>query len=93
MALFVPGMKCPLCGLPMVAREEVVMFPSFVANRKDPLFRFSDALMHAACIERDPLGELAVELHNAATRNTDVRKRLCDACGRIHPVVDICCHV
>jgi hypothetical protein len=30
MAIFVPGMKCVLCALPMAAREEVVLFSSFV---------------------------------------------------------------
>jgi hypothetical protein len=86
MAIFVPGMKCVLCGLPMTAREEVVLFSPFVANRRDALFKFSDAPVHAACLSRDPLGDRALELHEAATLNADVRRRLCEVCER--PILD-----
>jgi hypothetical protein len=83
MAVFVPGMKCTLCGLPMSAGDETVLFPPFVANRHDPLFKFSDAAVHALCLERDPLGSLASELRSAASRNADVSRRRCEACGEL----------
>jgi hypothetical protein len=86
MALFVSGVKCVLCGLPMAADEEVVMFSPFVANKRDPLFRFSDAPVHAACLRGDPRGNRAVELHEAAMRSADIGKRLCDVCGQ--PISD-----
>jgi hypothetical protein len=86
MAIFVPGMKCVLCGLPMAVSEEVVLFSPFVANKRDALFKFSDAPVHAVCLRRDPLGDRALELHEAATRNADDRTRLCAVCGQ--PILD-----
>lgn len=82
MALFVSGMPCPLCGKPMTAAGEVIMFSPFVANRSDPLFVFSDAIMHAACFARHALSEQATKWHDEALRHRKPTDRLCAACSK-----------
>ena len=54
MAIFVPGMKCPLCGLVITRDQAKRLFPPFAKSPDDPLFIFSDATVHADCLLRDP---------------------------------------
>lgn len=68
MAVFIPGMKCPLCGQPINRGDEYIMFGPFVANENDPLWLFSDGVFHAACVHRHPLGTKAVALHEEFVR-------------------------
>ena len=81
MAIFIPGMKCPLCGLPIEEGEQRVLFPSFVSNSADPLWRFSDGAFHAACVSRDPLGQMAVTTSAKALVEGAPGRRLCVVCG------------
>jgi hypothetical protein len=54
MAIFVPGMKCPLCHQPITRDEPRRLFPPFVKDAGDPLFVFHDATVHEDCYLRDP---------------------------------------
>lgn len=57
MAIFIPGMKCPLCKNPITAEEGRRLFPPFVTDPRDPLFVFHDATVHEACFARHPLSK------------------------------------
>jgi hypothetical protein len=86
MAVFVPGTTCPLCGLPVRSTGEGVIFSPFVADRSDPLFIFSDSVVHASCLSRHPLSVEATKWHGEAVHSRKASERVCAACGR--PVLD-----
>jgi hypothetical protein len=54
MAIFVPGMKCPLCNQAIARDQARRLFPPFVKDERDPLFVFHDATVHDDCYVRDP---------------------------------------
>jgi hypothetical protein len=81
MALFMPGMPCAFCGHGMLRRYDIVMFPPFVANAKDPLIAFSDGVFHRACFERHPLADRARRRRDEATAMLAPDKRICVVCG------------
>lgn len=81
MAIFVPGMPCPLCGMPVGRADEVIAFPPFIADRSDPLFLFSDAAMHATCFTQHRLAKEATEWHAEVRRRGLVSNSVCAACG------------
>ena len=52
MAIIITGKSaCALCGQTLLAEQEIVGTPHFIADRKDPLWRFSDAAMHRTCLD------------------------------------------
>jgi hypothetical protein len=79
-ALYILGMRCVLCHLPMVAGEDTTSFSPFLANKRDPLFRFSDATVHTSCVNRDSLGHAALELQVAVNQHTRIAERVCTVC-------------
>lgn len=84
MAIFVPGLICPICKRAMAASEALVGFSPFVANPADALFMFSDAIFHRACVEQHPLGKEASTWYER-TRQTKPADGLCEVCHqRIH---------
>jgi hypothetical protein len=85
MALFVPGVTCGLCGLPVSSASEAVLFSPFVADASDPLVVFSDSVVHASCFGHHPLAAEATRWQEAA-QHPNVRDHVCAACGR--PVLD-----
>ncbi len=86
MAVFVPGTPCPLCGKPMAAPSEVIMFRPFVADRWNPLFVFSDTTLHTSCFARHPLSEEATKWHDEAAHRSKANERVCEVCSK--PVLD-----
>ena len=68
MAIFVPGMKCPICHLPITRDQPRRLFPPFVKDSMDPLFVFHDATVHEECYLSDPRF-LAVEATLALRKN------------------------
>jgi hypothetical protein len=53
MAIFVPGMKCPLCHPPIARDQATRLFPPFVTDANDPFFVFHDVTVHQDCFLRD----------------------------------------
>ena len=41
--------ECSLCGNVFMAGDEIVATSHFIADRDDPLWRFSDSAMHRSC--------------------------------------------
>lgn len=56
MAIIFEGLsKCVLCGQTLNSVDEITAAPPLTSNTKDPLFVFSDAGMHIACLDGHPL--------------------------------------
>ncbi|UPK69138.1 hypothetical protein [Chitinophaga filiformis] len=56
MAIIFEGLsKCVLCGQKLNCVDEITAAPPLTSNTKDPLFVFSDAGMHVACLDGHPL--------------------------------------
>lgn len=83
MALFVPGMSCAICGKPMLVASDTVALPAFVANRADPLFVFSDAIMHSTCFAKHPMSSEAQRWNSEARSHTKPSERVCAVCGNL----------
>ena len=83
MATFVPGMKCAISGRPITDIKEAVVFPAFVSNEGDPLYVFSDAIVHAAAFRTHPLAAAAQARYEEARRRSAPDKRHCLICSRL----------
>jgi hypothetical protein len=83
MAIFTPGMICPICGKRMLSMNEVVMFPPFVPNKRDLLYFFSDGVFHRACFDRHPLSEQATKYGNEARVQHLPQHRVCVVCRQV----------
>ena len=55
MAQFRAGMSCHVCTRPIASDDLKIGFRPFEANRRSPLFPFSDTTVHEQCFERHPL--------------------------------------
>jgi hypothetical protein len=67
-AIFVPGMRCPLCHQPIARHQARRLFPPFVKDPQDALYVFHDATVHEDCYLGDPrflVAEEAMALRNA----------------------------
>jgi hypothetical protein len=50
MALIFRGKtECSICGVVLYDGDDLVATTHFIADRNDPLWRFSDSAMHSAC--------------------------------------------
>lgn len=86
--VFLGKTLCPICGIVLQKGEELVSFAPFVANRRDPLFRFSDAAFHRRCFEGEPLAEAALRRSEEVARRGAPRHRPCVVCGEEISVPD-----
>lgn len=43
------GARCVLCGDAVRLGEDAFVTPDFVADEQDPMWRYSDAVVHRAC--------------------------------------------
>ena len=74
--------ECSLCGRVLREGEALYGFPAFVGNESDPLYPYSDATFHAACLEVDPLGTAAARFVADEWNNkTGPGRRHCAVCG------------
>ena len=83
MALFISGMECSLCCQPITNENELIAFGPFVANRRDPLYVFSDAVFHRACFERHSLSEKAIQRHKDVVQHGGYERLRCVVCNEI----------
>jgi hypothetical protein len=79
MTLFDDRSVCPVCSTRLGSRE-VVAFPPFVANRREPSYLFSGAACHRSCVESHALGELAIRMCEEFLRHSRVGGARCRAC-------------
>lgn len=73
---------CTLCGKTIREGDEIVAFPPFVSNVRDPLFRFNDFVSHRWCFERDPLVEKAQRRWREVQDRLGPGNRFCAVCHR-----------
>ena len=83
MAIFTPGMICPICGKPMLQTDEVIMLPAFVPNKCDPLYFFSDGVFHRTCFAGHPLAEQATKYGNETREQHLPQNRVCMVCDQV----------
>lgn len=81
MAIFVPGIICQICGIQMIRNDEIIAFPPFVPNRRDPLHFFSDGVFHRRCFDKHPLSEQATIFGSIAGEQGLPQNRTCVVCG------------
>ena len=66
MALILLGKtQCALCSAVLEAGDDLVSTSHFIADPKDPLWRYSDAAMHRRCFLSWPQRAAFVEKFNA----------------------------
>jgi len=80
MAIFVPGTPCTICGRPVSATEERVLFPAFTANEADPLHVFSDSVVHSKCFYEHPLARDAEVRVSEFISSTGPGAKVCEIC-------------
>lgn len=82
MALIILGKSlCSICRKPLMEDDEIVSFPPFAANRRDPLHRFSDAAFHRVCFAAEPLAESAIRRSEEVRAAGGPGDRRCVICG------------
>jgi hypothetical protein len=80
-AIFIPGARCPISGMVIESSKDAVLFPPFVGNKADPLYVFSDAVIHVDAFRAHPLAA-KVEARLAEARDrSGPGKRPCFVCG------------
>lgn len=75
-------MRCVISGRTIGSVDDAVMFPPFVSNQADPLFVFSDAVVHAEAFRRHPLAAAAQARYEETRQRTGPGKRICFSCER-----------
>lgn len=83
MALFVPGMKCRICGVPMTNSDELIGFPHFVSDRGSDLWFFSDGVFHRHCFKKHKLATEVEEFAAQAIKNNKPANRICAICSEV----------
>jgi hypothetical protein len=63
--------------------DEIVMFPPFVSNKRDPLYAFSDGIFHRACVGNDALLAQATKFANEARDRNLPMNRACVICRKL----------
>jgi len=74
---------CPICGNVLNENEEVIGFPPFVLNTKDPLYLFNDHGCHKKCVLDHPYGNKAINLSNKFILETRPENRICKVSGQL----------
>jgi len=76
MALVIIGMsKCSICGKVISKDDEILATTHFIADEKDPLWRFSDSPMHRACYERWEHRDEFTQRYRSTVRGREKKKR------------------
>jgi hypothetical protein len=67
MALIFDGTKCAICGreIDIHRKESFVATTHFISDSSDPLWRFSDAVMHYKCFQAWPHRDEFVRKYNS----------------------------
>ena len=80
MALYHNATLCAICAGP-VGTGAKVGFAPFVFNENDPLYTWSDSVVHRACLETHPSRELALRAKEALEGEGGVSGLPCVVCG------------
>ncbi len=83
MSIFIVGMKCSLCNKSMEKKDELISFPAFVQNKRDPLYLFSDGTFHLDCFYEHPLSKIAYEMLEMYFIKTKPSEMICNICNKL----------
>jgi hypothetical protein len=72
-ALFLPDVPCPLCGEGVSEHDEIVATSHFMSDPADPLYPFSDAVMHRRCFATWAQRRAFVAAYNASGLTSRMR--------------------
>ncbi|MCP3883713.1 MAG: hypothetical protein GY701_35705 [Sulfitobacter sp.] len=82
MALLVRGRtRCVVCDRVVEDSDAAIALPAFVRDRTSELFRFSDGILHTACLETDSLAQRAARLAQETIDRLGPGSRSCEVCG------------
>lgn len=83
MAINIPGMNCSLCARPMKNGDDISGFPAFIANKRDPLYHFSDGAFHRHCLEAHPLARSLEQRYEKWKAVNRPNARICRITGEL----------
>lgn len=69
--------SCPICNCNIMDYDDFFTFPSFVINKKDPLYFYSDMSFHSKCLEKEPLGLISKKFAKMFERAIRPEFRVC----------------
>ncbi len=85
MALLFRGKsRCPLCDQVIATGDEAFLSPAFMEDARHPLWRFSDAAMHASCFAAWPQRRAFIAAFNDHYAQHYRGMRVMDDHGAIH---------
>ena len=79
--VFLNQSKCSICDTIMYEHEEIILFPAFTSNQKDPLYPFSDESLHYSCLGKHLLHQKALAFRETILSKTRPENRICDIGG------------
>lgn len=85
--LILSSSECPLCGEILHDEGDLCLFPPLIGNINDPLYLFSDAAVHATCLEKHPLGSQASHYVDKALKASAPENRNCHITGE--PITNV----
>ncbi|MBS0031979.1 hypothetical protein ACTJJ0_33405 [Chitinophaga sp. 22321] len=77
--IFLNQSECALCGDILRDSSDLQMFPPLTNNMKDPLFIFSDAGVHASCLDKHSLKEEV--MHYVDLQTDTFMRKTCHVSG------------
>lgn len=70
--------ECPICHTILYDHQNIVMFPAFISNTKDPLYLFNDAGIHYSCLKKHSSGNKALGFMEKVMFKIKPENRICD---------------
>ncbi|CAM1362409.1 conserved hypothetical protein [Tenacibaculum litopenaei] len=80
MNIIMKNFSCSICGLKL--DKDIHSFPPFVANLKDPLYKYGDTSFHSNCLENNE-GKKAIELSERSLFHIKPVNRICKIDGNL----------
>lgn len=75
--------ECSICRALLYNHQNIIMFPAFISNTKDPVYLFNDAGVHYSCLEKHSLRSKVSAFLEKVTFKTRPENRICDIGGNI----------
>lgn len=72
---------CNICNRIIKQDDEIIGFPPFISNAKDPFYFFNDAAFHKTCLLNHSLGKKAISFIDRLYFKTKPENRKCDIGG------------
>lgn len=80
MPLILGKSQCGICREILISEDDLIIFPAFISNQIDPLWKFNDSGFHKACFLADPLVQEAGKVYEAWKRKS--ASKICIVCNQ-----------